>query len=278
MSKADDGDATATVDKGTEETEKVTDAAKDDDQKSSAPGSSADSAAKDDDSDAKDADSSHPDGDEGPKDSEAKKQRNREGYQIRQLIDNNPVVSTIREKLQPWVESAEDERDRKDRSRDVNDYVRDIVKAQDDLQRDNLAVAREVALFNPQSEDFNESLTKRAFAQYARDMIIYDQNGITDKQGNPLIVGYRMGLLDYMREKAEDYGYGGSKPSGTSQDKPGKSKKQSKAEMDAKADTPGGTSPRGNRSANKESFDDLFRKGMDDPYGRHTPKDSHAYS
>lgn len=287
MGKADDeSTTTTTVDKGTEEPDLTTKAPEDEDNKSSAPDSSADSATDDDAQGDEDENQGAPDEDEGEDDSDALKERNREGFKLRQLIDSSPVVKTIRDTLQPWVDAGADPREQKDRGRDVESYVKDVVRAQDDISRDNEQVAREIGLFNPGSPDFDESKTQRAYAQYARDMAIEDQNGITVKDANgndvPLIVGYRMRLLDYMREKAEDYGYRSN--SSTSQAKPGKKSgakapaKDAKAKMDAAADTPGGSSPGGSRGGKGDSFDELFLSGMDDPYGRHTPKDAHRYS
>lgn len=207
-------------------------------------------------------------------DSEAQKQKNREGFQIRQLIDNNPNVQSIRDKLQSWVDDSADDREQKDRQRDVNDYVKDVVRAQDDIQRDNELVTREIPLFNKGSKDFNEQLTQRALSQYARDMVMYDQNGITDKNGNPIVVGYRMRLLDYMHEKAEDYGYA-SRGKSVNQEKP-KAPRKAKAEMDARADTPSGSSAEQSKPKGRAALDEAFLAGFDDPYGRHKPDKTFA--
>ena len=216
-------------------------------------------------------------------DSAAQKERNRSQYQIRQLVSNNPRMQAIRERLQPWIEDTEDASERKDRQRDVNDYIRDAARAQDDIQRDSEAVAKEISKFNPQSNDFDQTLYQRAMAQYARDMCIEDQNGAVDKNGNPIIVGYRMRLIDYMREKAEDYGLeskstgSGKQPNSSSNTGKSKGKsKTDKAKMDAAADTPGGASAAS--SKNKGDEDDPFMAGFNDPYGRHTPQNKHAWS
>lgn len=216
-------------------------------------------------------------------DSAAQKERNRSGYQIRQLVSSNPRMQAIRERLQPWIEDTDDPAEKRDRQRDVNDYIRDAARAQDDIQRDSEAVAKEIPQFNPQAKEFDQVLYQRAMNQYARDMCIEDQNGITDKNGNPIIVGYRMRLIDYMREKAEDYGLeskstgsGKQTNSNTGKSSKGKTSKTDKAKMDAAADTPGGASAAS--SKNKGDDDDPFMAGFNDPYGRHTPQNKHAWS
>lgn len=237
-----------------------------------------------------DDDASGSDGD-GAGDPAAKQKRDAEGYKIRHLINDNPVVKLVREKLQPVVDATQDESARKDLQRDLNDYVKDIAQVHDVLQRDNEQVAKEIPIFrvaNPDgtpNPEFNKSLLDRALAQYARDMAIYDENGVRDANGNPIIVGYRMRLLDYMREKAEDYGFGSKKTrnqdkqmdkkSNDDKDKAAK-KKADQAKMDAAADTPGGKSPAEGKG--KTEADDPFMQGFNDPYGRHKPEGAHAFS
>ena len=237
------------------------------------------SAADEDESQGEGEDAGKPDQESEAKGSEAEKQRNRQEFRIRQLTDSNPNVQAIKDKLQPWVEAADDQRDQRDRQRDVNDYVRDVAQTQDNLQRDAETVFREIPSFNPGSPEFNEGLYKRAMAQFARDMAITDQNGVTDANGNPIIVGTRMRLLDYMREKAEDYGIGSidSGKSGKASDTK-KSDSKSKAKMDAAADTPGGASAEGRKPKSDETeMDKAFLAGFEDPYGRHTPQNKHAW-
>lgn len=252
-----------------------------------APDDSAKSAAGDDDQGAEGDDADKQDGDDANKDdSEAEKERNREGYKIRQLVDSNPAVQLLREKLQPVVDNTTDAAERKDLQRDLNDYVKDVARTHDDLNRDNEQVAVEIPIFRARNADgtpnpaFRKPLLDRALAQYARDMAIYDQNGVTDANGNRIIVGYRMRLLDYMREKAEDYGFGSKKPGQEKQlakptDKKGTTAAD-KAKMDAAADTPGGQSPSGSKA--KGDDDDPFVAGFNDPYGRHKPTGAHSFS
>lgn len=209
---------------------------------------------------------------EGDEDAPNKKD-SQAGWRLRQLTENNPALTRIRERLQPWIEDSDDPREQKDRARDVNEYIRDAQSAQDQLVRDNEQVMRDIPVFNPDAPEFRADLLQRARAQYARDMTITDQNGVTDENGNPMIVGTRMRLLDYMREKAEDYGFGVVKPGSGKQPKTTKSK--AKAKMDAAADSPGGASPSGAEAKGGE--EDPFLKGFDNPYARHTPTGAHDY-
>ena len=280
---ADEDKSTSTVDTDVEEQDKSTVTTDEDDSKD-APADDAPAAGDDDSEDDADDDSSDDGEDEGD-DSDAK-QRNKSGYLIRQLSGNNPNIQALRSTLQPWVDDAADAATRKDRQRDINDYLRDAATAQDSILRDNEIVAREIPEFNAtDKEHFNQGATERAYAQYARDHLIYDQNGAKDAQGNPVIIGTRMRLIDFMREKAEDFGFGStnSKSQGKPQkaaDKADKSKK-AKARMDAAADTPGGASNSGGKGNDEE---DPFLKGFDNPYdsthanGGSKPNNAHQWS
>lgn len=211
--------------------------------------------------------------DEGD-DSAPAKNANRQQYKVRRLVSDNPGMRALRERLQPFVDDADDPSISKDRQRDVDDYIRQAGQAQAEIQRDNESVQREIPIFNPESPDFRQDLASRAYAQYARDMCIEDQNGAVDANGNPVIVGYRMSLLDYMREKAEDYGFGSMKPESGKQPAK-KSKSKAKAKMDAAADTPSGASAAA--GSNKDD-EDPFLAGFNDPYGRHAPTNAHTWS
>lgn len=268
---ADEDQKTSTAGDGTEDQDKSTTTAVED-QKPEPSEDKATSAGEEDDKGTEDEDQGA-DEDEG-EDSAPSKKENKLAYQIRQLSSNNPLMSRLQERVQPWVEDATDAAEKRERQRDVNEYIREASRAQDDIKRDNEQVIREIGLFNPNSADYNQGLHQRALAQYARDMAVEDQNGAVDGNGNPIIVGYRMRLIDFMREKAEDYGFQSKKP--VTEKQPGKpSSKNAKARMDAAADSRGGSSNSTGKDTEKK---DPFLEGFDNPYGRHNPTGAHDFS
>lgn len=270
---AEDDQKTSTADTGTEDQDKST-ATGVEDQQPEPSEDKATSAGEEDDKGTEDEDQGA-DEDEG-EGSAPSKNENKLAYQIRQLSSNNPLMSRLQERVQPWVDNAEDAAEKRDRQRDVNEYIREAARAQDDIKRDNEVVVREIGLFNPNSPDYNQALTQRAYAQYARDMAVEDQNGAVDGNGNPIIVGYRMRLVDFMREKAEDFGFQSKKP--VSEKQPGKPQsksKNAKAQMDAAADSRGGSSNSTGKDTEKK---DPFLEGFDNPYGRHAPAGAHDFS
>lgn len=282
-------DQTLTATTGTEEQDKSTTENEEVDSKD-APAEDA-PAAGDESSEGEEEDESSDDSDDEGDDSAAK-ERNRSGYLIRQLSGQNPNIRALREQLQPWADDESvDASTRKDRQRDVNDYVKDAASAQDQIARDQEQVTGEIPQFDPRSPQFDRVKTERAWAQFARDHAIFDQNGAKDLNGNPIIVGTRMRLIDFMREKAEDYGFGESTSTSSRGKQPekkpaknstaGKSKNKANAEMDAAADTVGGASNSGGKGNEEE---DPFLKGFDNPYesthanGGQKPNNAHAWS
>lgn len=198
-------------------------------------------------------------------DSEAKKQRNREEYKLRVAQRESKEVTQMRQNLDAWVNEAEDDTERRTRAVEAKQYLSEVKGAQDEIARDNEQVAREIPIFNAASPEFRQDLLDRSLKRYARDCLEVDANGV--------VVGAKMRLLDYMREEAEAYGVARSNTPSKQEKQP--SKKQSKAKMDAAADEPGGTSP---STGKKSAEDDPFLAGFNDPYGRHTPSNTHKWA
>lgn len=276
---AEEDNTTLTSDAGSEDLDQSQDTTNVNDN-ADLDGATKDSAAEGDDS------SNAGDEDNGSDESEGEdktptKKDNQSGYLLRQLSTGNPNMQRLKATLQPWADAGENPLEIKDRQRDINDYIRDASITHENLQRDAEQVQKEIPMFNPADEaNFDQVKYRRALGQFSRDMAIADENGATDVNGNPIIVATRMRLIDYMREKAEDYALGSNASTsspGKAVKSPSKSDKSkiAKAKMDNAADTAGGSSNAGSKSKDSE---DPFLAGFDDPYGRHAVKNAHAFS
>lgn len=203
--------------------------------------------------------------DEGTGDDESKpsdgadvKSQRRLGYQLRQIRQNDPYVATARRNLQGWVEEdgLSDEQ-REIRGIRADNYIRDLETKRAQLVADNVQVASEFSIFNPQSPDFNKALYDRSLARFGRDSLQLDDNGE--------IIGYKISLADYMREEADSYLAMSKVDSGKSKTAPKKKAATTdadRARMDAASDAPGGASPTKGESQ-KDPITDAFLAGFD---------------
>jgi hypothetical protein len=262
MAEATDAEDKTSVVTATDNQDTSTDKAPKD--KAEEPGKDSTPAAKDNDADGG-ADDAGDQGNDKADDSEAQKQRNREEYKLRVSQRETKELAQMRQNLDAWVDEAADDTERRTRRVEAKQYLSDVQHTQEDIARDNQEVAREIPLFNAASPEFRQDLLDRSLRRYARDCLDLDTNGV--------VVGYKMRLLDYMREEAEAYGVARSN---TPEQKKQPSKKENRAKMDAAADTPGGTSPNGSKT--KDEADDPFLKGFNDPYGRHSPENAHKWA
>lgn len=179
--------------------------------------------------------------------SAAEKEQNRLGYQMRQIRGNDTFVAKLRTNLNDNYVNAEGLTDEQARIRklEADQYIKDVEGARTQLIVDNDKVAQEISLFNPNSKDFSKELLDRSLQRYSRDQLERDAEGE--------IIGYKIPLLDYMREEADAYTAGSA--SGKKADD------TAAATMDAASDNPGGTSP-ATTTPKKTPFDEAFEAGF----------------
>jgi hypothetical protein len=188
-------------------------------------------------------------------DSTAKKEQNRVGYQLRQLRGTDEFIRKSRDNLNDWVNEAENQEDARLRRIEANQFLADVEKSRAQLQFNGEQAAREIDIFNPESDSFNQQVLNRAFQRYARDQLITD----TDASGQVQVIGYKTPLLDYLREEADAYMAGVE--SAKSQGKPQHSPKP-KTRTDSGAEVVGAVSPKTTEPP-KSAFDDAFDSGFD---------------
>lgn len=180
--------------------------------------------------------------------STAEKDQNRLGYQIRQIRGNDEYVAKLRSNLQDNYVNEAGLTDEQARIRKLESdaYIKDVEQARATLVTDNDRVAQEISLFNPRSKDFNKDLLDRSLRRFARDQLNRDENGE--------IIGFKIPLLDYMREEADGYLARGPIEA--------KSQETAAATMDAASETAGGSSPT-QATSKKDPLDAAFEAGFD---------------
>ena len=179
--------------------------------------------------------------------STAKQEQNRLGYQLRQIRVNDPFVAQARRTLTADYVNEEGITDdqREIRQMKADSYIEKLETSRATLVSDNQTVAEEIPIFNPASPEFKKDLYDRALLRFGRDSLEMSE---PDAQGKQEIVGFKVRLLDYMREEADLYhaGSNGSKETKPKSDakKEDKSEDKSKkdAKMDAASEDPGGVS------------------------------------
>jgi hypothetical protein len=206
--------------------------------------------------------------DESKTDKTKKAEQNREAGKLRIAQKSEDNLKQLRDDLQTgYVDEAEDERDRQIRELRMEQYLEKVRGVNERLQRDNEQAAKEIDVFNSSSPSFNKALLDRTMKRYARDCLQVAEDGKT-------ITGYTVPLLDYLREEADTYGLGSNTHT------PQKKAATASAKMDAAAEDTGGSSAAAAeaKQTGKDSFDDLFLAGMDDPNSRHKPANTHTFS
>lgn len=223
-----------------------------------------DSAAADDTtSDSKDKDagdgSADDDASKADDDATAKEQR-RVGYQLRQIRQNDPYVSKQRKALQEeYVNEANITDDQREiRQIKADNYLKTLETSRAQLVADQQTVASEIPMFDPNSDDFRKDLYDRSLRRYGRDSLEQDD------EGN--ITGYKIPLLEYLREEADSYralsiDSDKSKPDPKSSQS--KTKTDDDAKMDAASEDAGGSSPTTTEASEKDPTVEAFLQGFD---------------
>lgn len=196
---------------------------------------------------------------EAADDSTAQQEQNRLGYQLRQIRSNDVFVNRQRQNLQNWVNDPSITNDEaRLRSIEAENYIEKVERARAQLITDEEQARKELSVFNPQSPDYREAIYDRAIQRYARDQVITEE----DANGVQQIVGYKIPLLDYLREEADSYLAGVDSSRKTSTDSKESDSKKAQARMDAASEvTTGGASPEAIKPA-KSAFDEAFEAGF----------------
>lgn len=190
---------------------------------------------------------------EADDDSTAQKDQNRLGFQLRQIRAGDPFVARARKALTDDYVNAEGLTDdqREIRQMKSDRYIEKLETSRATLVSDNQQIAEEYPFFRPLNPDgsknpeFNEPLYKRAIERFGRDSLEMSE---PDENGVQQIVGYKVRLLDYMREEADLYQAASkagteTKPPVKPETKPApKDKGKDDAAMDAASEEPGGAS------------------------------------
>ena len=188
-------------------------------------------------------------------DSTAEQNQNRLGYQLRQIRAGDPFVARARKALtDDYVNEAGITDDQREiRQMKADRYLETLETKRAQLVADNQQVAEEYSFFRPLNPDgtknpeFNEALYKRAVDRFGRDSLEMSE---PDENGKQEIVGYKVRLLDYMREEADLWLAGRGETKGKTDPKkpdekvetPKKDDAKTQAEMDAASEEVGGAS------------------------------------
>lgn len=127
------------------------------------------------------------------------KERARQAYLDRQALKaqrQDEYANQLRELAAKELQGIEDTTQRELAELKVKDYVRDVQEARNSLVIDNELAQRDFDVFNPKSENFNET----AYAEFLRDY----EAAYVAKDTSGEVIGFRgPSLYQYLSSKAE---------------------------------------------------------------------------
>lgn len=205
-------------------------------------------------------DDNKPDDSSNPQDATAgqddQKKQNEEGYWKRKAQEKDQVIDDLTQVLQQnYIDQGKDDSDKRVRTLEANDYVRNIRESRSQLVADNQRVSNEIPVFNPSSADYlGQEAVQGIMARYARDNVITQPIQRANGEVSNEIIGYRQPLFEYMNEQAEIIGKA-RKAGKVEGQETGRAQGQKDVKrMQSKAEVPGGATPAPQKSEDNDDF------------------------
>lgn len=138
--------------------------------------------------------------DEDTQEGETPQQRSRREYQERQARRQQATEqqnAKRQEQADAFLAEAEDEKDEAIRQLQVENYFNKVERVESSIANDFESAQRDIDLFNPQHESFNQRALDAALSEYEAGYIRKDQAGNVVQVAKP--------LKQYLRDKADLY-------------------------------------------------------------------------